>query len=94
MKRTTPDPKTGVRRCGTDRTEYRYSKSIIRQFPVLSRPRPGILGYRAPRTPRDTCAAIMSALNREARLARQTGVNTPPEVLEDISAWIARGCLP
>ena len=36
----------------------------------------------------------MSALDREARLARDTGVNTPPDVLLDISAWIGRGCVP
>ncbi len=70
------------------------SNSNITQLPAPQRVRPGILAYRQQRTPGEICAAIMRALDREARLARDTGVNTPPEILSDISAWIGRGCLP
>ena len=88
---TNPRMKRGPVR---DRTQKLAGKSSVTQFPPLSHPRPGILGYRAPRAPGDICAAIMHALDREARLAKLTGVNTPPEVLSDMSEWIGRGCLP
>ncbi len=82
-------PTDGARREGKSQ-----AGATLYTFPDDARQRPGILGYRAPRTPGDVCRAIRNALDREARLARQTGVNTPPDVIEDISAWIARGCLP
>ena len=63
-------------------------------FPAVPRCRPGILFYRAPRPPGEAFRVIRHALDKEARLARLTGVDTPPEVIEDISAWVARGCLP
>ena len=91
MKSTTPTDVGG--RCGNDRLEE-TGKSNITQLPAPQRLRPGILAYRQQRTPGEICAAIMRALDREARLARDTGVNTPPEILSDISAWIGRGCLP
>ncbi len=66
----------------------------ILDFPAPRRKHSGIFFYRAPRTPSDICTAITNTLNREIRIARDTGVNTPPEVLSDISAWVAKGCLP
>ena len=90
MKKQTP---AWGRGCETRAQKYSSECSITR-IGVSQSLRPGILEYRRQRTPGDICAAIMSALDREVRLARATGVNTPPDVLDDISAWIARGCLP
>ena len=63
-------------------------------FPAHQRKHSGIFFYRALRTPGEICTATANILNREARLSRETGENTPPEVLEDISEWVGRGCLP
>ena len=90
MKSATP---TLGGRCGNDRLE-KTGKSNITQLSAPQRLRPGLLGYREQRSPAEFCRAIGDALDREARLARVTGVHTPPEVLEDISAWVARGCIP
>ncbi len=88
-------PPWGGGQCGTRETTKSQNSAVrVAHFPATRRVRPGILAYRAPRTPGDTCAAIMRALDREARLARDTGKHTPPEVLEGMSAWIGRGCLP
>ncbi len=70
------------------------SAANITQLPAPQRLRPGLLAYRQQRTPSEAFRAIRNALDREARLAKLTGVNTPPEVLENISSWIGRGCLP
>ena len=94
MNTQTPGPGAWDRRCGTQRIENRTGNSIVHYLSIPSRTRPGILNYRAPRSPSEICAAITNALNREARLARLTGINTPPEVLTDLSAWVGRGCVP
>ena len=82
---------------GGTRARDRKAKSTDTRIIPLIRPqpnRPGILSYRRRRTPGEICAAITNALDREARLARLTGMNLAPRVIEDISAWIGRGCLP
>ena len=94
MKRTTPDPKTGARRCRTDRTENRYSNSIIHQLPVLSRPRPGILGFRQERDLGDFRRTAVDAVDGLARLMRLTGLPPSLEAVEAVRAYIARGCIP
>ncbi len=84
----------GGDRCGKGRRKNQTGKCSIAHLPAPQRLRPGILNYRRQRSPGDICAAIMRALECEARLARDTGVNTPPEVLSDMAEWIGRGCLP
>ena len=89
MKKNNPAGRPG---CGSG-----IDEKSDRQIIPLIRPRPnrpGIFTYRQQRSPGDICAAIIRALDREARLARDTGVKTPPEVLSDMSEWIGRGCLP
>ena len=71
-----------------------YSNANVVYHPAIPIKRLGILSYRQQRTPGEICNAITNALDREARLARATGINTPPEVLTDLSAWVGRGCLP
>ena len=87
-------PPWGGGRCGTTKTQKHASSLKIAHFPVSQRLRPGILNYRQQRSVADFSRAIRDALDREARLARQTSVSTPPEVLEGISSWVGRGCLP
>ncbi len=90
MKTQTP---TLGRGCGSNGIGSRSGKTII-PLVAPSPNRSGILSFRTQRNPGEIIIATTNVLIKEARLARQTGVNTSPEVLEDISAWIARGCLP
>ena len=68
--------------------------SSLAQFPPLSQPRPGILIYRAPRTPGEVLHAIANALRREARVSDERRVPVPNDVLRDIADWGVRGCVP
>ncbi len=77
-----------------DRKPNTTSKASVARLKVPQRPRLGILSYRAPPSVADFSRAIQRALEREARLARDTGKHIPPKVLEGISLWINRGCLP
>jgi hypothetical protein len=90
MKKTTPAD--GSERWDRNKAENRDRDSIIQQFPILSRNRPGILPYRAPRTPGETFRAIRDALNRDATLREQAGA--PDAWLRDTAEWIGRGALP
>ena len=89
----TPDPERRPRGRGVGEKYYSQNSNIV----ALS-PRPctrlGILSYRQQRSPAEFCRAIQNVLDREARLARDIGKDIPPNVIEDISAWVGRGCLP
>lgn len=78
---------------GRGEEDYSQNKKIV-TLPRSQCIRTGILGYRRQRSVAEFSRTICDALNREARLAKLTGVNTAPEVLSDMSEWIGRGCLP
>ncbi len=94
---TDPPDKSAARwgPAAREKTGQKFRSPIVR-FPRLDcKPQDGLVGlYRRPRTHGEIVRAIANALRQEARLARQTGMNTPPEVLEDISSWATRGCTP
>ena len=77
-----------------DRKPNSTNKASVARLKVPQRTRRGILNYRQQRSHAEFCRAIRDALNREARLAHHTGVNVAPDIIEDISAWVGRGCLP
>ena len=88
-------PPWGGGQCGTqETTKSRTRTARVAHLRAPQRNRLGILNYRQQRSVADFSRAIRDALDREARLARHTGVNVAPDVIEDISAWVGRGCLP
>ena len=69
--------------------------NVVRFSPAHQKPQDGLVGlYRRQRTLGEAFRAIRNVLDKEVRLARLTGVHTPPQVLEDILVWITRGCIP
>ena len=87
------DPRT-KRGSVRDGTEKLAVKSSVTQFPPLSRPRPGILGDRAPRPPGEITRCLTEALRREIRVADELVIPLSKEALRDIADWADRGCLP
>ncbi len=86
-----PAPESGSRERGV---QERYSDANVVYHPAIPIKRLGILSYREQRSVADFSRTICAALNREARLARDIGKDIPPDVLDDISAWVGRGCVP
>lgn len=89
---TTPTRSGG--RCQRERTEELAGKPSATQFPPLSRPRPGILSYRAPRTPGEVVRCLTEALRREIRIADELDIPVSNDTLRDIISWAERGCMP
>lgn len=87
----TPVPESRSRERGA---QERHLSPRIVALPTRPCTRTGILGYRRQRSAAEICRVIRHALDREVRFAKQTGVATPPDLLQDISAWIGRGYLP